>query len=174
MSEKLYSSCSIRPATAEDADLLHLLVSELAGYEHLSHEVTSSPGSFTTHFFGDTPRAAALLAFSGENPAGFAVWYPTFSTFTGNPGAFLEDLYVRPEFRRRGVGRALLEAYSQAASSAGCARLEWRALAWNTPALDFYKSIGASVLADWVTLRKELPVPALASGNLPAIGKAAA
>jgi GNAT superfamily N-acetyltransferase len=148
--------CLIRPATEDDASLLHLLVHELAEYEHLTHEVTSTPDSFHTYFFGPHPCASALLAFFGDHPAGFAVWFPTFSTFAGHPGAFLEDLYVRPEFRRRGVGRTLLEAFTDSAKEAGCQRLEWRALSWNTPALDFYKSIGATILNDWVTLRKKL------------------
>jgi GNAT superfamily N-acetyltransferase len=158
----------IRAAIPEDAALLHRLVHELAEYEHLEHEAVCTPTAFTRDFFDSAttatptaataaaPRVFALLAFIEEEPAGFAVWYPTYSTFAGRFGAFLEDLYVCPAFRRRGVARALLVAFEDAAKSAGCSRLEWRALAWNTPALDFYKSIGAHTLPDWLTLRKEL------------------
>ncbi|MDR2862863.1 MAG: GNAT family N-acetyltransferase [Puniceicoccales bacterium] len=148
---------TIRPATAADATLLHRLVAELAAYESLSHELESTPAAHAEHLFGPRPRAAALLAFvRGFVPVGFAVWYPTYSTFAGRPGAFLEDLYVRPGFRRHGIGRALLEASAAAALADGCSRLEWRALKWNTPALDFYKSTGAEPLSEWVTLRREL------------------
>jgi GNAT superfamily N-acetyltransferase len=149
----------VRPAAPADAALLHRLVSELAAYESLSHEVESTPALFAEHFFGAKPWAHALLAHYYGIPAGFAVWYPTYSTFAGRPGAFLEDLYVRPALRRQGIGLALLTAAATAASERGCARLEWRALKWNTPALEFYKSIGATPLTEWTTLRREL-VPA--------------
>ncbi|OAM91310.1 hypothetical protein AW736_03610, partial [Termitidicoccus mucosus] len=148
-----------RAAAPADAALLHRLVSELAAYESLSHEVESTPAHFAEHFFGPKPWAYALLAHYYGIPAGFAVWYPTYSTFAGRPGAFLEDLYVRPALRRQGIGLALLTAAATAASERGCARLEWRALKWNTPALEFYKSIGATPLSEWTTLRREL-VPA--------------
>ncbi|AHF89134.1 N-acetyltransferase GCN5 [Opitutaceae bacterium TAV5] len=146
----------IRPAAPADVALLHRLVSELASYESLSHEVESTPSLFAEHLFGVQRRANALLAHFHGIPAGFAVWYPTYSTFAGRPGAFLEDLYVRPALRRQGIGRALLTAAANAASEDGCTRLEWRALKWNTPALDFYKSIGATPLSEWTTLRREL------------------
>jgi len=156
------SAFSIRAAGVGDAPALHELVSELAAYEHLSHELASSPAAFVRDLFGARPFARAMLAFAAGDgaPAGFAVWFPTYSTFAGRAGGFLEDLYVRPWHRRRGIGHALFDAFAADAAAFGCRRLEWRALAWNTPALAFYKTLGAEVLGDWRTLRLEAPVAA--------------
>ncbi|MDR1816865.1 MAG: GNAT family N-acetyltransferase [Puniceicoccales bacterium] len=151
----------VRPAAPEDAPLLHALVRELADYEHLAHEVASTPAAFAEHLFGERAFARALLAFTTGDAAtgdavGFAVWYPTYSTFAGRPGAFLEDLFVRVEHRRRGVGGLLFDAFAADAAARGCRRLEWRALNWNAPALAFYRRRGAAVLDDWLTLRMEV------------------
>jgi GNAT superfamily N-acetyltransferase len=148
----------IRIAQKTDAPLLWQLVHELAEYEHLTHEIESCSEDFVRDFFpqNSSPCVFALLAFADTTPAGFAVWYRTYSTFAGRHGAFLEDLYVRPTFRGRGFGRGLFEATANAALQSGCSRLEWRALAWNSLALEFYRSLGASVLSDWLVLRKEL------------------
>lgn len=143
-------------ARPQDVPVLHKLVGELALYENLGHEFESTTALFDEHLFGPRPRAFAVMAeFDGE-PAGFAVWYPTYSTFSGRPGAFLEDLFVRPSLRRRGIGRALLAGVSGEIRAHGFTRLEWRALKWNEPALAFYKSIGAESLDEWTTLRLAL------------------
>ncbi|MDR3228693.1 MAG: GNAT family N-acetyltransferase [Puniceicoccales bacterium] len=146
----------VRPAVRGDAVLLWQMVCELAAYESLSHEIESTPQAFAAHFFGEKPLAFAHLALYHGIPAGFAVWYPTYSTFAGRAGAFLEDLYTRPALRRKGVGMALLNAAADAAAAQGCSRLEWRALKWNKPALDFYQSIGAAPLSEWVVLRRDI------------------
>lgn len=147
----------IRRAHPGDDSALLTLVGELAAYEHLSHELEATAAHFNEHLFGPNPRATALLAHRNGNAAGFAVWYSTYSTFSGRPGAFLEDLYVRPPFRRQGIGRALLAATAADARAAGCARLEWRALKWNEPALALYRTLGAEPLAEWLTLRLDEP-----------------
>lgn len=147
----------IRPATVADISVLINLIHELAAFEGLHHECEVTGLLLAKHLFGPTAHAHAILAFHGPTIAGFAVWYPTFSTFLGRPGAFLEDLFVRPEFRKRGLGRQLLAAAGKSALLSGCARMEWRALKWNEPALKFYKSIGAEVLAEWITLRIDGP-----------------
>lgn len=147
----------LRIAQPGDVSALLMLVGELAAYENLSHEFEANAMRYTEYLFGPRPRASVIIAHENGNAAGFAVWYPTYSTFSGLPGAFLEDLYVRPVFRRRGIGRALLAGVSGEARAVGCARLEWRALKWNQPALAFYESIGASPLGEWTTLRLDEP-----------------
>jgi GNAT superfamily N-acetyltransferase len=147
----------LRMAGPDDVPTLLALVGELAAFENLSHELEANAMRFTEYLFGSRPRASVIMADFDGQPAGFAVWYPTYSTFTGKPGAFLEDLYVRPGFRRKGIGRALFAGVSAEARAVGCARLEWRALKWNQPALDFYQSIGAAPISEWVTLRLDEP-----------------
>ena len=147
----------LRPALPEDIPTLLALVGELAAYESLGHEFEATAELFRENFFGPKARAHALLAHRNGSAAGFAVWYPTYSTFSGRPGAFLEDLYVRPPHRRQGLGRALLAAVATAARTAGCARLEWRTLKWNDTALAFYGSLGAEPLSEWLTLRLNEP-----------------
>jgi GNAT superfamily N-acetyltransferase len=145
----------IRRAVATDVRTLVSLVGELAAYENLGHEFDATSALFNEHFFGAQPKAHAILAHTGGDLAGFAVWYPTYSTFAGTPGAFLEDLYVRPPFRKHGIGKALLVAAARDAALLGCSRLEWRALKWNDTALKFYDSLGAKRLSEWTTLRLE-------------------
>ena len=148
---------TLRPAELTDVSLLVSLIGELASFEGLNHECEVTGPLLAKHLFGPTATAHAILAFNKNTVAGFAVWYPTFSTFLGQPGAFLEDLYVRPQYRKRGIGRGLLQASAREAQVAGCARFEWRALKWNDTALKFYKSLGAEVLAEWLTLRLDGP-----------------
>jgi len=147
----------LRPATVADVPALLALIGELATFEGLQHECEVTAELLALHLFGPGTTVRTLIAHHAGTAAGFAVWYPTFSTFLGRPGAFLEDLYVRPPFRKRGLGHELLVSASHQARAAGCARLEWRALKWNAPALDFYKSLGAEILAEWLTLRLDAP-----------------
>ncbi|MDX2187482.1 MAG: GNAT family N-acetyltransferase [Opitutaceae bacterium] len=143
----------IREATLADIPAVAALVQELAAFENLHHECEETPLLLSKHLFGPGAAATALIAHHRQNVAGIAVWYRTFSTFLGRPGAFVEDLYVRPQFRKHGLGRQLLTAVAQQAQRQGCARLEWRTLKWNETALGFYKNLGAEVLAEWTTLR---------------------
>jgi GNAT superfamily N-acetyltransferase len=147
----------LREATVADVPALVGLIGELAAFEGLHHECEVTGPLLAKHLFGTTAVARAIIAHHRGQPAGFAVWYPTFSTFLGQPGGFLEDLYVRPQFRKRGLGRELLSAAAREAQLTGCARFEWRALKWNDTALKFYKSLGAEVLAEWLTLRLDGP-----------------
>lgn len=144
---------NITPATEADVPILLALIRELAEFERLAHEVESDADSLRAALFGRQPVAAALLARAGDAPAGYAIYFRTFSTFVGRPGIFLEDLYVRPGFRQRGLGRALLEAIAKICIENGGGRLEWNALHWNENALRFYRRLGAKVRDDWVLLR---------------------
>jgi GNAT superfamily N-acetyltransferase len=129
------------------------MIRELAEFERLAHELEVTSGSLRSALFGERPVAAALLARVDGFPAGYAVYYHTFSTFVGRPGIFLDDIYVRPEFRKRGLGRALLEAVAKIGIELGGGRFEWIALRWNENAFRFYRSLGAKVMDEWVMLR---------------------
>ena len=143
----------IRSATPEDIPLVLAFVRELAEYERLSHLVSATEARLRESLFGEHPGAGVLLGFSGETPAGFAVYFHNFSTFLGVKGLWLEDLYVRPEMRRRGHGRALLLHVARTARNRGCGRFEWAALDWNETAIRFYKSLAAVALDDWTIFR---------------------
>ena len=143
----------MRAATAEDAALLSEFVRELAEFEGLSHECAATPEAMAEHVLGPRRCAAAVIAEVDGVPAGFALYYRTFSTFAAKPGIFLEDLYVRPDFRKRGVGGTLLTAVAQIAHGRGAGRLEWTALKWNTRALSLYAKVGAKPLEEWTILR---------------------
>ena len=134
---------SIRPARPDDAELLVNLVRELAVYEKLEQYAKATPDDFREHLFGPHPAAEAALAEVGGEPAGFALWFSTFSTFRGRPGLYLEDIFVRPSFRGRGIGKGLLAAVAKRAVERGCGRLEWSVLDWNAPAIGFYCAFGA-------------------------------
>jgi len=136
-----------------DAGAIFDLVKKLADYEHLSQEVTAKEEDFDRALFGESRRARALLAFSGERPVGFALFFGTFSTFLGKAGVYLEDIFVEPEFRGRGIGRALLARVAKIAHEEGCGRVEWAVLTWNQPSIDFYHRLGAVTLEDWRTFR---------------------
>ena len=146
------SELRIRPATEEDAPLLLRFIKELAEYEHLSHEVSATEEMLRESLFGRRV-AEALLAYLGDAPAGFALFFHNFSTFLGSPGVYLEDLYVRPAFRGSGVGRALLVRLAKLARERGCGRLEWSVLDWNEPSIGFYRSLGAVAMDDWTVYR---------------------
>ena len=147
------ASFMIRPATVEDVPLVLEFITALAEYEKLSHRVTATEATLRESLFGANPGAEVLLAFEGETPVGFAVFFHNFSTFLGVKGLWLEDLFVRPEHRGRGYGKALLLRVARTALGRGCGRFEWAALDWNTPAWDFYKALGAAPLEDWTMFR---------------------
>src|SRR5215472_13790836 len=142
-------SVRIRSATAADTALILRFIRELAEYEKLAHEVVATEAGLRAALFGPRPAAECLIAeFQGE-PAGFALFFHNFSTFLGKAGLYLEDLYVKPELRGKGVGKKLLAHLARLTLSRGCGRFEWAVLDWNEPAIRFYRSIGARMLDDW-------------------------
>ena len=143
----------IRPATEDDVPIILSLIRELAEYERLSHEVVATEGLLRESLFGERRGAEVLIACCKRAPAGFALFFHNFSTFLGRPGIYLEDLYVKPEFRGRGIGRALLTHLARLAKGRECGRLEWAVLDWNEPAIKLYKSIGAVPMDEWTVYR---------------------
>jgi GNAT superfamily N-acetyltransferase len=139
----------VRDARPGDAPLIHSLIVELAEYERAPDQVTGTPAMLADSLFGEHPSAEALIAELDAEPVGFALFHSTFSTWECRAGIWLEDLYVRPQLRRGGVGGALLAHVAQVAVQRGAARLEWHALDWNDPALSFYERIGATRLSEW-------------------------
>jgi GNAT superfamily N-acetyltransferase len=155
----------IEPARPEDAALIVALVRELAEYERLLHEVRIVPDDVVRDLFGPRPYAEAVIAREGDEAVGFALWFHNYSTFAGRPGLYLEDLYVRPAFRGRGHGEALLRYLARLALERGCARFEWAVLDWNAPAIAFYRKLGAVAMDDWTVQRVTGPaLHALAYG----------
>ena len=157
----------IRPATAADVPLILDFIRGLAAYEKLSHEVVATADTLRATLFptdpATRPAAACLLAYTDDTaaaPAGFALYFFNYSTFLAKPGLYLEDLFVRPEFRGHGLGKALLLHLAKLANQLGCGRMEWTVLDWNQPAIDFYESLGAERKTDWTICR--LTGPALA------------
>lgn len=144
---------TIRPATESDLPLLLQFIRDLAEYENLAHECVADEAKLRTAMFGPRPCAEALLGFAGDEPAAFAVFFQNFSTFLAQPGIYLEDLFVRPAFRRRGYAKALLTHLAREANRRGCGRFEWAVLEWNKPAIQFYEAFGATVLPDWRVCR---------------------
>jgi len=145
----------IAPATEMDREALFEMVMELARYEKMEHLVHSTADSLWQAMSGPHSTAEALLARWNGEPAGIAIYFHNFSTFAGKPGLYLEDLFVRVEFRRRGIAHALLQAVAKIAVERDCGRLEWSVLAWNAPALQFYESIGAEMQKEWRLMRME-------------------
>jgi diamine N-acetyltransferase len=146
---------SIRPAQAADIALIHALVQELAAYEKLASEVDATPAMLTAALFGAAPRVFCDIAESAGAPVGFCVWFYSFSTFRGRHGIWLEDLFIRPDFRGRGFGKALLAQLAARCVREGLSRLEWAVLDWNTPAIGFYEAMGARLLRDWTQCRMD-------------------
>jgi GNAT superfamily N-acetyltransferase len=146
---------TINTATPEDVPSLLELIRELARFERLEHEVQATVESLHESLFGSTPVAGALLARCGQELAGYAIYFFTFSSFVGRLGLWLDDLYVPPDYRRLGLGRALLERVADIGARRGCGRFEWTALRWNANALEFYQSLGARQLDEWVMLRMD-------------------
>ncbi len=143
----------IRGAAEDDVPLILSLIRELAEYERLSHEVSATEETLRDSLFGERRVAETLLAYLGDDPAGFVLFFHNFSTFLGRPGIYLEDLYVRPEFRSLGMGRALLAHLAKLAKERNCGRLEWSVLDWNEPAIWLYKGVGAVPMDEWTVYR---------------------
>ena len=149
-------SFRIREAVPDDAPVIAGLIDELATYERLAHESRPNPEALRRHLDpGSNPRCEALLAVEspGGSPIGFALFFPSYSTFLTEFGLYLEDLFVRPAFRRAGVGKALLARVVELARERGCERVEWSVLTWNDSAIEFYRRLGANSKDDWVTMR---------------------
>ena len=144
---------NIRPATPADIPEILALIRELAEYEHEPYNALATHADLLRDGFGPTPRFHALIAEVGHAPAGFALYFHNYSTWRGHAGIFLEDLFVRPAFRGRGIGKALLAHVAAIAVSEGCPRFEWAVLNWNTPSIDFYRAAGAAPLSEWTTMR---------------------
>jgi GNAT superfamily N-acetyltransferase len=146
-------SLTIRPATPADAGLIHSFIRALAEYEKLLHEVEATEADIARSLFGANPRLFCDIAEADGAPVGFAVWFYNYSTFTGRHGIYLEDLFVNPEARGLGAGKALLRRLAQRCRDEGLTRLEWAVLDWNAPSIAFYDSLGARAKTDWITRR---------------------
>jgi len=144
---------TIRPAIPADLDLIHGFILALADYEKLRHEVRADKAVLGRHLFGPRPMAEVLIAEDAGKAIGFALFFHNFSTFEGRPGLYLEDLFVAPEARGLGAGKALLSRLAALALERGCARLEWWVLDWNEPAIAFYRSLGARPMDEWTVNR---------------------
>ena len=142
---------TIRPANRDDVPLILSFIRELAAYEKLAHEVVATEARIAATLFGDTASAEVVIAEAHGQAAGFALFFANYSTFLGRPGIYLEDLFVRPEFRALGIGRALLAHLARLAVNRGCGRLEWAVLDWNAPAIGFYEKLGAIPRSEWTT-----------------------
>ena len=147
------SSATIRPATVADVPVILQLIQDLATYERAPTEVTATERQLIEVLFGEKPAAEVLLMFEGNAPVGFAVFFHNFSTWLGRRGLYLEDLFVKPEHRGKGYGRALLIKLAQIAQDRNCGRMEWAVLNWNEPAIQFYKKLGGEPLDDWKIFR---------------------
>ena len=143
----------IRPCRPDDAETLVNLVRELAVYEKLEAEAKATADDFRRHLFGPRPSAEAFVAEVDGRVVGFALIFATFSTFRGKPGMYLEDLFVRPEYRGSGIGKALLATLARLALERGCGRLEWAVLDWNAPSIGFYRALGAQPMDEWTVYR---------------------
>jgi GNAT superfamily N-acetyltransferase len=146
-------SLTIRAARPDDSALIFALVCELADYENLQGEVDATLEEIAGALFAPEPRLHCDIAEWDGEPAGFAVWFLNFSTFRGRHGLYLEDLYVRPEMRKRGIGKALMRRLAQHCVERNLARFDWAVLDWNAPSIAFYKSIGAQVMDQWKICR---------------------
>ena len=143
----------IRNAQAADAPTLVALIQELAAFEQLSHLVSVTPQSLAQHLFGPQPAAQCVVFEQGTEIVAFALFFHNFSTFLGQPGLYLEDLYVRPAYRGQGIGRSLLVHLAGLARDRGCGRFEWSVLDWNANAIPLYGKLGATVMPDWRIVR---------------------
>jgi GNAT superfamily N-acetyltransferase len=147
------SEFSLRPATVGDVPTILRCIQGLAEYERLEHECEATEALLRDSLFGPSPSAEVTLAFAGDAPAGFALWFRSYSTFLARPGIYLEDLFVFPEFRGRGLGRQLLASLARTVLEQNYGRLEWAVLDWNVDAIGFYESLGARAMSEWTTYR---------------------
>src|SRR6478735_3524387 len=143
----------IRPARLDAVPIILQLIRDLATYERAPDDVVATEEQLVEVLFGQRPVAEVLLAFEGESPVGFAVYFYNFSTWLGRPGLYLEDLFVKPEKRGKGYGRALLVELAKIARDRGCGRMEWAVLNWNEPAIKFYQALGAKPMDEWTVFR---------------------
>ena len=150
MSQPIFT---IRPATVSDVPIILELIRALATYERAPDEVTTNEKGLSEVLFGEKPAAEVLLAFEDKRAVGFAVFFYNFSTWLGRPGLYLEDLFVRPEDRGKGYGRALLVQLAKIARDRRCGRMEWAVMDWNEPAINFYRKLGAEPLHEWTVFR---------------------
>jgi GNAT superfamily N-acetyltransferase len=144
---------TVRPATVDDVPLVFGMIRQLADYEKMADQVIATEAGLRDALFGVSPSAEVILASVGDRPAGFALFFHNFSTFVGRRGLYLEDLFVVPEWRGRGVGRRLLVELARIAVDRGCGRFEWSVLDWNEPAIQFYKRLGAVAMDEWTVFR---------------------
>lgn len=154
----------IEPARERDVPLILRLIKGLAEYEKLAHEVVATEERLRQSLFGPHPSAEVVIAYVDDEAVGFALFFHTYSTFLGQRGLYLEDLFVRPEWRGRGAGRALLTHLARIAAERGCGRFEWSVLDWNEPAINFYKNLGAKPMHEWTIFR-------IAGDSLAALGQ---
>jgi GNAT superfamily N-acetyltransferase len=143
------SNVRIVPARSQDVSIILSLIKALADYERMSDEVVATEEGLRAWLFGDHPAAEVVLAYGGETVVGFALFFHNFSTFLGRPGLYLEDLFVIPEWRGRGIGRMLMAHLAEVALQRGCGRMEWSVLDWNESAIAFYQRMGARVMNEW-------------------------
>ena len=144
---------TIRPIRPDDMEVLANLVRELAVYENLGEYAKGTPDDFRRHLFGPRPAAEAVIVEVAGEAVGFALWFATFSTYRGRPGIYLEDLFVRPEHRGRGIGKAILAMVARLAVERGCGKVSWSAVRWNEPAIGFYRARGADLIDEWIGFR---------------------
>jgi GNAT superfamily N-acetyltransferase len=159
------STFDIRPARRKDLGSLTAMIRALAEYERLAHLCVATEADLEAALFGARPTAEVLISWSGSESAAFALFFHNFSTFLGRRGLWLEDLYVRPEYRRQGCAGALLRALAKIAVERDCGRFEWAVLDWNAPAIEFYRELGATLLPDWRIVRVVEPALAALANN---------
>ena len=144
---------NIRRATPKDIPLILEFIRELAEYERMLDQARATSEDLLRDGFSSNPKFYVEIAEWNGAPAGFALWFHNYSTFQGKPGIYLEDLFVRPDFRKKGIGKALLAYLARIAVENGCGRYQWQVLDWNTPSIAFYESLGAKVMKEWFTMR---------------------
>ncbi|HLF77077.1 MAG TPA: GNAT family N-acetyltransferase [Dehalococcoidia bacterium] len=149
----LPSGLTIDPVTSDEVPLALEFIRGLAEYEHEPEAVKTTPEQLSDALFGPAPAAEAVIARLGGAPAGFALWTRNYSTWTGQPGLWLEDIFIKPEYRRHGIGKALMIYLARLCQERGYGRFEWSVLDWNTPAIDFYRALGAESMDEWTINR---------------------